>query len=295
MSPRRYSRVWGGIVKHQAALIVLGVIFVLLAGLIAWSWSGYGGTFSFNETDAGSSLSGNIQRIQSTKVVPGVTTTAIIFDLKYQATSRIEFGLTNQLTNVVDLEGTKSSFLAKIYGLVPGTQYYYRIVVDEPESNSKLVSTLKTFTTGVASQKTAINLTKSDFWIVPSPSKKQSVAVAALRDDEGAVITSEQPSFSSTRGAVEISKPVVTGGIVFADVTSSLSSRQAANIAMFYKGDSIAETTVVLDPNYAEPTSADVTNSASLLWTNAVAILTVALVAVLLLAGWGLIRLARAK
>lgn len=190
-----------------------------------------------------------LQRIISEEPVSLPSALLLLVKLRYGAKLRVEFGPTSAFGTVVEEFAVNDSHAVFIHGLLPNTKYYYQVTAVDANGLSQVKGSLKNFTTPRLSANEP-NVQKSDFIIFPQKIADRASVYIVLRDNDGNVVSSQEPSLSVDYGEVEVGKLTKVADSFQAILSTKDGSRQFAQITASVLGQSIDKKSVLFDPMY---------------------------------------------
>ncbi|QQG49636.1 MAG: hypothetical protein HZB70_02435 [Candidatus Berkelbacteria bacterium] len=192
------------------------------------------------------------QRIVSSYVETSARAGLVFVTLASSGKVTVEFGPTPALGNKAETTRESATHVINLSSLDPNQQYYYRVLGEETQQRSRVVGALKTFKTTAEGTGT-LSAGRSKVVAFPAKSKQTSTLFIFPRDDEGKTVESAGLTVEH-EGDATLGQVSTLGGYYVVEVTTATDKKQAVKLTPKVGETALEARTVVLDPEYKEPT-----------------------------------------
>jgi hypothetical protein len=212
------------------------------------------------------------QQIRSVYTETTAETAVIFVTLAYNGKATVEFGTTDKLVNRVESTQAESYHVLSLANLEPERRYYFRVIGEQTEGQSRIASATQTFETrrkGVGS----VSRQTSEVIVFPQRAKQSSAVYIFPRNELGESVEATAVTVD-TAGLAEAGAVRSLGGYQRVEVNNDSGKKQIVQLTPAFADISLVPRSLVFDPELAEPTPRVRNTELVLAWNQNVMALT---------------------
>jgi hypothetical protein len=193
----------------------------------------------------------------------------------------------------VESLGESTHHALQLANLTSGQQYYYRVIGEEANQQSRVVGTTRSLTMPKVSEAGVVSAQSSEVIAFPSRTNKDAALFIFPRDDAGAAIASDSITLTTPEGVIA-SQPKKQLDYYQFDLSSQKEQKTLVTLRPLVGSDTVLESaSVIFDPSYKEASARSSVQELVLDWNQRTVNFALAAVVLLFLLATLFIRLVR--